>query len=618
MRVAVGIEEGVATPPMQGGWRLALLGCVSFFFASIASELVARQLVGLSALWPANAMLLGLLLTRVRRPQDAVSLMVGAGVGSAVASIVRMLPPLQCLLFPLANLFEAGTAALILRHLGGKHVAFDKVRSVLALVIACCVAPLLPAALGAVAVIATTPASFAAAWTGWYVAGALSLALVTPAVVVAIHLTDSARDRPIAVRRLSEVILILGLVAIVAEIVFATRGKPLLFTVLPFVLLATFRLRQLGAVAAVGIVAVIAVHATSLGLGPIAQATPDHVDQFLFLQFFLAVSFVTSLPVAAALAERDARAHEAHLLADHFKAVVENAGEVIFRTDLTGCWTYLNPAWETISGYRTAESIGQPLFACVDVAEQEKLADWARPVFAGEVRATRRMLRFHTASGNLRWMELSIQGLCDKDGAMMGATGTLRDIDDRKRLEEHVLTAKRRAEERARAATVLASTDELTGLANRRAFLRHLDRQTEAANEFGWRLTVAMFDVDHFKRVNDRFGHAVGDRVLQLVAARANAICRSGDLIGRLGGEEFGILMPSASAEDAANVAERLRQAIEAPFDTDGGVPLPSVTVSIGVASQERSQTGADLLAGADAALYAAKEAGRNRVKVAA
>ena len=618
MRIAGGIEDGEASRSDRGPVWLALLGFVGFFLAAIASELVARQFVGLTVLWPANAVLLGLLLTRVRRPQDAVALLAGAGLASILSSIVRMQPPLQCLLFPIANLIEAGLAALILRHLGGAHVGFDKVRSVLALVVACCLAPLISASIGAVALVATMPVDFVSAWLSWYVAAALSLALVAPAVVVAVHLVDTARERPIAVRKLSEVIVILSLVAFVAATVFTTPGPPLLFVVMPFVILATFRLRQLGAVAAVGIVAVIAVYATMHGLGPIAQATHDHVRQLMFVQFFLAVSFVTSLPVAAALAERDARADEAHLIADHFKAVVENAGEVIFRTDLAGRWTYLNPAWETVSGYRCADSIGQPLFACVDLAEQEKLADWAAPVFAGEVRATRRMLRFHTASGNLRWMELSIQGLCNDKGQVIGATGTLRDIDDRKRLEEHVLTAKRRAEERARAATVLASTDELTGLANRRAFLRHLDRQTEAATEFGWRLTVAMFDVDHFKRVNDRFGHAVGDRVLQTVAARANAICRSGDLIGRLGGEEFGILMPSASAEDAANVGERLRQAIEAPVEGADGERLPSVTVSIGIASQARDQTGADLLACADAALYAAKEAGRNRVKVAA
>ena len=618
MRADAIIEDIETRQAHPGPLQLGMIAFATFFVAAIGAELITRHIAGPPVLWPANALLLALLFTRAKSPRDVVAMLVGGEAASIVSSIVRFHPPLQCLLFAIADLMEVGLAALIMRWLAGPDVSFAKLRSVVALVIGCCVAPAASAAIGAIAIAATTGVPYASAWIGWYSSSALSLALVTPAIVVGIQLFDDSRERPIAIRQLSEVILILGLVAVVSGFVFITSARPMLFVVQPFVILATFRLRQLGAVSATAIVAIIAVHATSMGIGPIVLSTPNPVQQFLFLQFFLAVTFVTSLPVAAAIAERDARAHEAHLIADHFKAVVENAGEVIFRTDLAGRWTYLNPAWEIVSGYRTADSLGQPLFACVETAEQDKLADWAAPVFAGDVRTTRRMLRFHTAGGNLRWMELSIQGLCDADGKVIGATGTLRDIDDRKRLEEHVLTAKRRAEERARAATVLASTDELTGLANRRAFLRHLDRQTEAATEFGWRLTVAMFDVDHFKRVNDRFGHAVGDRVLQLVAARANAICRSGDLIGRLGGEEFGILMPSASAEDAANVAERLRQAIEAPGEAVDGEILPGVTVSIGIASQERNQTGAELLAGADAALYAAKEGGRNRVKVAA
>jgi diguanylate cyclase (GGDEF)-like protein len=216
----------------------------------------------------------------------------------------------------------------------------------------------------------------------------------------------------------------------------------------------------------------------------------------------------------------------------------------------------------------------------------------------------------------LRWVELFMQGLRDQDGRIAGATGTLRDIDDRKRLEEHVITAKRRAEQRAREATLLASTDELTGIANRRAFMGQLDREIAGAAEFGWPLAVAMFDVDHFKTVNDRYGHAVGDRVLQLIAARAAAVVRGGDLVGRLGGEEFGILMPGASMEEAALVAERVREAMEAARELDES--LPGVTISIGIANRETQASAVELLGAADVALYAAKVEGRNRVRVAA
>jgi diguanylate cyclase (GGDEF)-like protein/PAS domain S-box-containing protein len=315
------------------------------------------------------------------------------------------------------------------------------------------------------------------------------------------------------------------------------------------------------------------------------------------------------------LTERDVRAEEARQLADRFKAVVENIGEVIFRVDREGRWAYLNPAWETLSGYAIADCLGDGWLHRVDEADRAELAERLQSVLRGEDVGVRRVVRFATAT-NTRWMEIYFQCLRDSDGAIIGATGTLRDIDDRKRLEEHVMVAKRRAEQRAREATLLASTDELTGIANRRAFMRQLEREIAGAAEFGWPLAVAMFDVDHFKTVNDRHGHTVGDKVLQLIAARAGGAVRGGDLVGRLGGEEFGILMPGATAEDAAMVAERLRQAIETPRAEDGD--LPSVTVSIGIAAREEQREAALLLAAADTALYAAKGAGRNRVRIAA
>jgi diguanylate cyclase (GGDEF)-like protein len=163
---------------------------------------------------------------------------------------------------------------------------------------------------------------------------------------------------------------------------------------------------------------------------------------------------------------------------------------------------------------------------------------------------------------------------------------------------------------------LLASTDELTGIANRRAFMSQLDREIAGAAEFGWPLAVAMFDVDHFKLVNDCYGHAVGDRVLQLIAARAASVVRGGDLVGRLGGEEFGILMPGATLEEAAHVAERLREAMETVAELDES--LPGVTISIGIAAREGQRSAKELLAAADVALYAAKDEGRNRVRIAA
>jgi len=595
--------------------HLGAASLILFVAAGWASTLAAHLAIGLEALWLANALLLGILVTHARDTWDQIAVVAAGLAGGLFLHIARADPSAITLLFSLANIVEAATALGLLRLMGASRLRFERVSDVIAFIVACATAPLGSATLGA-AGLTLAGGSFGPAWGSWYFSSVLSLLVFTPMIIVGAQLRERQHLREIAGLAIAEVILVLGLVAIIAGIVFFTSSLPLLFLVAPTMLIATFRLRVPGAVAAVGIVAVIAAYATATGLGPIANAAGTPAEHLLLLQTFIATTFLGALPVAAMLAERDLSAEDARGLADRFRVVVENIGEVIFRTDAEGRWIYLNPAWEQLSGYSIIDSLGQDWIEHADDADVVEVRNRTAPVFAGMVRAARCTLRFHTAAG-VRWVELYIRGLRDQDGKFSGTAGTLRDIDDRKRLEEHVLTARARAEQRAREATLLASTDELTGIANRRAFLRHLDREIEGSTEFGWPLAVAMFDVDHFKAVNDSYGHAVGDRVLQLIAERASAVVRSGDLVGRLGGEEFGILMPGATAEDAAIVAERLRQAMETPrAGEEAG--LPTVTVSVGIAAREGQADAAALLAVADAALYAAKDAGRNRVKIAA
>jgi len=160
----------------------------------------------------------------------------------------------------------------------------------------------------------------------------------------------------------------------------------------------------------------------------------------------------------------------------------------------------------------------------------------------------------------------------------------------------------------------LARQDPLTGLPNRRALEDELEREVARAARAGAPLAAVVLDVDHFKRVNDGHGHAAGDAVLAAVAARAAAALRAGDLLARVGGEEFAILMPGADLAAAAEAAERIRARVaEGPVEA-GGLALP-VTVSLGCAALAPGEVGRALLARADAKLYEAKGAGRNRVR---
>ncbi|MBN8443771.1 MAG: GGDEF domain-containing protein [Thauera sp.] len=162
----------------------------------------------------------------------------------------------------------------------------------------------------------------------------------------------------------------------------------------------------------------------------------------------------------------------------------------------------------------------------------------------------------------------------------------------------------------------LATTDVLTGVANRRDVVERATREVARARRYGTPLVLAMLDIDHFKRVNDRYGHATGDRVLKALAGVAGGTLRRTDIFGRLGGEEFLFVLPQTARDGARVLADRLRAGAEAcasALDDDGAV-VP-FTVSIGLAAFDDPALDFDaLLSRADKALYRAKADGRNRI----
>ena len=162
----------------------------------------------------------------------------------------------------------------------------------------------------------------------------------------------------------------------------------------------------------------------------------------------------------------------------------------------------------------------------------------------------------------------------------------------------------------------LATFDSLTGLYNRRAILGKLHELINLANRYKEDFSLSMLDIDHFKRVNDRYGHLTGDEVLEKIAALTSRNIRDTDIVGRYGGEELIIILPKTNLSSAWVVAERLRTIIEKTEMKDSAGNVFAITVSQGLAGWERDEDATSLISRADEALYKAKEKGRNRVQI--
>ena len=163
---------------------------------------------------------------------------------------------------------------------------------------------------------------------------------------------------------------------------------------------------------------------------------------------------------------------------------------------------------------------------------------------------------------------------------------------------------------------ILATFDSLTGLYNRRAILGKLHELINLANRYKEDFSLSMLDIDHFKRVNDRYGHLTGDEVLEKIATLIRRNIRDTDIVGRYGGEEFIIILPKTNLSSAWVVAERIRTIIEKTEMKDSAGNVFAITVSQGLAGWERDEDATSLISRADEALYKAKEKGRNRVQI--
>ncbi|HJV62485.1 MAG TPA: diguanylate cyclase [Albitalea sp.] len=296
-------------------------------------------------------------------------------------------------------------------------------------------------------------------------------------------------------------------------------------------------------------------------------------------------------------AAMEARLHETD---QNFQRIMNTMQDVFYRTDAQGITRYVCPAVKNVLGYSAEEIIGLPAAAFYpDESEREALVAAIRAQgfvhdFPG---------RMKRKDGRVIDISISTHALRDEQGQYAGVEGIWRDITERKAMEREL--------ER------LATRDDLTGLSNRRRILEVLD---DAFRRRGGRRDAPPFcalvmDLDHFKRVNDTHGHAAGDIALRQVVRVVEAESRAGDHMGRLGGEEFLLLLDNSNLSAAMEVAERIRRAVEAIVIELGPQVQVNLTLSIGISCwRHADERSTDVLERADRALYRAKAQGRNAV----
>ena len=296
------------------------------------------------------------------------------------------------------------------------------------------------------------------------------------------------------------------------------------------------------------------------------------------------------------------------MMEQKYSDLAENADDVICTGDLEGKFISMNKAAERISGYSSAEILGVP-FSHFVAPEYRPLLNQMTALKLSGRESTVYEVELLTKDGRRIPMELNTR-LMYANGKPVGVQGIARDIRIRKKLADQLKQRNKDLEKANATIRSLMNQDSLTKLPNRRSLKNALEKSISFSKRTKQPLSLVLCDLDHFKDINDNFGHAAGDQVLSAFGGLLGASCRKEDTPARYGGEEFVLLLPNTDLESALEISERVRARTESLRVPTGA----NVTASFGV-TQFQPEDGPDsLLSRADAALYLAKEGGRNRV----
>ena len=420
------VPKSELSPPCPFARLLPSLVAIAFVFASLAllGIELTRGSGRIATLWLPNAVLTGVLLQR--QPRNTWPYLAACLGADVVVNLTVGDPILLAIGLAVVNMIEVAMLVWIMRRLCGPLPAIDETRTLGHLLLACLLATSASATLATLALAPWAGRFDTSAWLTWMLADGMSLLIVTPLMMISVQGWRS-RQRPSG-KSVLEWAGFLALATLVTVLIFAQSRFPFLFLACPVVIMAAFRKGIVGTAAATAIISLVASGFTMAGIGPITLVKGSAGDQLIALQLFLATSFAMGLPVATSLAAREALRRELRESRDFVQSILDNVDEVIFKTDKTGRWTFLNPAWEQLTGYRVEQSLG---WSTTKLLHRDDLAEAGATypkIVSGEIDACTLHQRFSTIAGDCRHIEVIVRRIQDEHGSFQGTAGNIRDV----------------------------------------------------------------------------------------------------------------------------------------------------------------------------------------------
>ncbi|NBC35936.1 diguanylate cyclase [Novosphingobium sp. FSY-8] len=556
---------------------------------------------GLSFMWPANALLVAGLSLRAD-PACRHRILTAGLIGGIAAMLYFGIGIISSIGMALANVTEAALAAHILRQLTYRRDPADGVTWMMQLLVSIAAAtPIISAVIATLTLMFGTdglmaPTSPATFFFNWYLSHALGLIVFLPCVVTLLH-GQRRTGHPQGWRRAAALLGQMAVMGGVCALCFVNANVPLLFLPVLVMVATMVWAEPIGLVLMFLMVALIGGWATGHEIGQLARTYPDQATRVIHFQLYLGLIALGVLPVATAVQQMRQLLIRLRESEARYRLLADHSTDIIMSTAPEGAIRYASPSVLQLAQHQPDALMGQNAVRLIAPRFRRKVVEAHMEAIRNPGQTVVVEFLGIPRFAEERWFEAHMRAVHDRFGQVECVVSVIRDMSERKEYETALALA--------------AMTDPLTGLPNRRLFLKALE-ECIARGRPG---CVALIDLDHFKMVNDRFGHAAGDAVLKTFAEVARQGLRATDTLARIGGEEFALLLPGASIEVAEMICARLGMSLSAAVTQFGDAEI-SITTSIGLA--RLGQHPEDTMRAADEALYQSKAAGRDRLSIAA